>query len=266
MNRLIGFISFSLIPLLFVSCSTDRNFETKLAQTLEKNPALVMKVIENNPSLFMETVQKAAQSSKQEISKNRQKSEAKNITDAIENPLTPLIRKDEIIRGTRNAPITLVEYSDFECPFCKRGFDTVKALLKKYDGKIQFIYKHLPLSFHKSAQLSAEYYEAIRLESEDLAVKFHDLIFYSQRQISNGESFLKKTAKLAGVNMKLLEKNLKRKVVQNRIGQDMKEAQKFGIQGTPGFVVNGIPVKGAYPPDHFEKIIEMLKAKGKLKL
>jgi protein-disulfide isomerase len=259
-------ISIIIVTLAFVGCSTDSNFESKLQDTLEKNPLLVMKVIENNPSLFMETVQKAAQSSKNEVAKNRQKNEIKKINNAINNPLSPLIRPDEIIRGNKDAPITLVEYSDFECPFCKRGFETVRALLKKYDGKIRFVYKHLPLSFHKSAKLSAEYYEAIRLESPNLATKFHDLVFDSQRGISNGEPFLKKMAKNSGADMKLLTKNLKSKLVQERIEQDIKEAQKFGLEGTPGFVLNGVPVKGAYPPAHFEKIIELLKSKGKLKI
>ncbi|MBT7609070.1 MAG: thioredoxin domain-containing protein [Bacteriovoracaceae bacterium] len=259
-------LSLTMMMTLFISCSTDRDFEAKFKKTLENNPSLVMQVIENNPTLFIETVQKAALTSKLELAKNRQKTEENKIEEAISKPLKPIIRRDEIIRGNKDAPITLVEYSDFECPFCKRGFETVKVLLKKYGGKIRFIYKHLPLSFHKSAKLSAEYYEAIRLENPKLASTFHDLVFDSQREISNGEPFLKKMAKQAGANMVLLQKNLKALVIQERIEQDIKEAQSFGLQGTPGFVLNGVPIKGAYPPAHFEKIIELLKSKGKLKI
>ena len=266
MKKIISIGLLSSLSLLMISCSSDKDFEARLKKTMIKNPEFVMEVIEKNPGLFMETVQKAAVASKKVLAKNREKSEAQKIDEAIANPLKPHIRKDDIIRGAKNAPITLVEYSDFECPFCKRGFDTVKALLSKYPGKIKFIYKHLPLSFHKSAKLSAEYYEALRLENPKIAIKFHDLIFESQRQISNGEPFLIKMAENAGANMALLKTNLKSKIIQTRIEEDIKDAQKFGIQGTPGFIINGVPVKGAYPPDHFVKIINKLKEQGKLKI
>ena len=266
MKKMISISLLSSLSFLVMSCGTDKNFESRLKKALDKNPDLIMEVIEKNPAHFMETVQKAATASKKELAKSRKKTEAQKIDEAIANPLKPNIRKDEIIRGNRDAPLTLVEYSDFECPFCKRGFETVKALLSMYPGKIRFIYKHLPLSFHKSAKLAAEYYEALRLENPKIAIKFHDLIFESQRQISNGEPFLKKIAEKSGANMSLLEKNLKSKIVRLRIEEDIKEAQKFGLQGTPGFIINGVTVKGAYPPDHFAKIIDKLKAKGKLKI
>ena len=266
MKRIISISLLSSLSLMMISCSTDKNFEAQLKNAIIKNPEILMEVIEQNPGRFMETVQKAAVASKNDLAKSRQKSEAQKIDEAIANPLKPFIRPDDIVRGDINAPITLVEYSDFECPFCKREFETVKALLDKYPGKIKFVYKHLPLSFHKSAKLSAEYYEALRLENPKIAIKFHDLIFDSQRQLSNGEPFLKKMAKNAGGNMALLKTNLKSKIIQIRIEEDIKGAQKFGIQGTPGFIINGVPVKGAYPPDHFVRIINKLKALGKLKI
>ena len=134
-------------------------------------------------------------------------------------------------------------------------------MLEKYKGKIQFIYKHLPLSFHKQAQVASEYYEAIRLQSEEKAFKFHDVIFKEQDKLRNGESFLKAKARSLGVDMKRLSSDIKLPSIKKRIKDDMDEAQKFGIQGTPGFVLNGIPVKGAYPMSHFENIVSKLVEK-----
>ena len=94
-----------------------------------------------------------------------------------DSPLEPKIRDDESIRGNKNAPLTLVEYSDFECPFCARGYNTVMELLKKYGTNIRFVYKHLPLSFHKQAMVASKYYEALRLQNPELAFKFHDEIY-----------------------------------------------------------------------------------------
>jgi protein-disulfide isomerase len=240
--------------------------EKQITEAIKKNPKILFQIIEENPADFMEAVQKAAKAAQGEMAKRREADEAKKFEKAFDNPLTPEIRKDESFRYSKTGPITLVEYSDFQCPFCVRGFQTVQQLSKRYPGKIRFVYKHLPLSFHKEALPASHYYEAIRLQSEEKAFKFHDELFANQRKIAKGVPFLKKVAKKLGVNMKKLAKDVKSKEVIARVDADMKEAAKFGFQGTPGFLLNGIPVRGAYPVDHFEKIIAKLKEKGKLSL
>ena len=256
-------VSIVCVALLgLTSCVSDK----QVTEALKKNPKILFQIIEENPADFMEAVQKAAKSAQGEMAKRRESDEAKKFELAFEKPLVPEIRSDESVRGTKGAPITLVEYSDFQCPFCVRGFKTVTQLLKKYEGKIQLVYKHLPLSFHKEALPAAHYYEAIRLQDEKKAFQFHDDLFAQQRKIAKGAPFFKKVAKKLGVNMSRLAKDVKSKAVISRVDDDMKEAAKFGFQGTPGFLLNGIPVRGAYPVDHFEKIIAKLQEKGKLNL
>jgi protein-disulfide isomerase len=139
-------------------------------------------------------------------------------------------------------------------------------LLKKYKGKIRFIYKHLPLSFHANAMNAAKYYEAVRLQSHDKAIKFHDKVYKNQKKLKKGEVFLRSVAKKLGVNMTKLKSDINSDKVMARIKEDMAEAAKFGFQGTPGFTFNGIPVKGAYPVTYFNGIVEELKKRGKVKL
>jgi protein-disulfide isomerase len=139
-------------------------------------------------------------------------------------------------------------------------------LMEKYKGKIRFAYKHLPLSFHPQAMPAAQYYEAIRLQSPEKAWQFHDEIYKNQRKLQNGEAFLKEIAKKLKVDMAKLAKDAKSEGVQKRIDADMAEAAKYGFQGTPGFLINGIPVKGAYPTSHFDGLIEELKKRGKISL
>ena len=139
-------------------------------------------------------------------------------------------------------------------------------LMNKYEGKIRFVYKHLPLSFHPQAMPASQYFEAIRLQNPDKAWQFHDKIYKDQRKLQNGEAWLKSIAKELRVDMKRLEIDVKSEVVQKRIDEDMAEAGKFGFQGTPGFIINGIPVKGAYPINHFEGIVEELKKRGLLSI
>lgn len=142
----------------------------------------------------------------------------------------------------------------------------MQALMKKYEGKIQFVYKHLPLSFHANAMPAAKYYEAIRIQSNEKASEFHDELFNNFEKIKLGARFFKSVAKKIKVNMAKLEKDLNSPQVKARIDQDLAEAGKFGFRGTPGFLLNGIPVKGAFPPSHFDTIVEELKKRGKLSL
>ena len=109
--------------------------------------------------------------------------------------------------------------------------------------------------------ISSQYYEAIRLQSEEKAFEFHDQIYKNQSKLRTGEAFLKKLAKDLKVNMTKLAKDVQSKEVKERIEADIAEANKFGFQGTPGFILNGVPVKGAYPLSHFEGIIEKLDIK-----
>ncbi len=238
----------------------------ELGKMLKENPTLVTDVIKENPSEFIEALNNAVKSAQTDQRKKAEEAEKKQLEESFNNPLVPEIREDDVIRGTKGAPITLVEYSDFECPFCSRGYETVMDLMEKYEGKIQFVYKHLPLSFHPNAMPAAQYYEAIRLQSREKAGEFHDEIFKNFSKVKSGEKFFTAIAKKLKVDMKKLAKDLESKAVSQRIEADLAEAKKFGFQGTPGFLINGVPVKGAYPADHFVGIVEELKKRGKLSL
>lgn len=254
---------FLLAMVLIVAACTSKE---DLKKMMKENPDIITEAIEANPAKFIDALNNAVKAAQENEGKRREEEEKKALEASFNNPLQPQIRDDESFRGNKDAPITLVEYSDFECPFCSRGFGTVMELMKKYEGKIRFVYKHLPLSFHPQAMPASQYYEAIRLQAPDKAWEFHDKIYKEQRKLQNGEAFLKAIAKELKVDMKRLAKDVKSKAVQIRIDDDMAEAAKFGFQGTPGFILNGIPVKGAYPSSHFEGLIEELKKRGKISL
>lgn len=249
-----------------VSCMSESQLKDKMTKVLKDNPQIVIDSIKENPADYIMAIQDAAKNAQGELAKKREQEEQKKLEATYDNPLNPEIRSDESFRGPKDAPLTLVEYSDFECPFCARGFNTVMELIKKYGDNIRFVYKHLPLSFHKQAMVSSQYYEALRLQNPEFAFKFHDELYKNQSKIKSGEKFFKSVAKKIGANMSKLKKDVKSKAVQDRIDADLKEAAKFGMQGTPGFILNGVPVKGAYPTSHFVGIVEELKKRGKVKL
>jgi protein-disulfide isomerase len=251
-----------IIAFAFAGCTS----KDQLKKMMKENPDIITEAIEENPEKFIEALNNAVKKAQGDQAKKREEDEKKELEESFKNPLTAEIRSDESIRGTKGAPITLIEYSDFECPFCSRGYQTVLSLLKKYEGKIQFVYKHLPLNFHPQAMIASQYYEAIRLQSADKAFKFHDEVYKEQKKLQNGETFLKAVAKSVGADMNKLAKDINSEAVKTRIEQDMEEAAKFGFQGTPGFLLNGIPIRGAYPQQYFEEMIEELKKRGLVKL
>ncbi|MBT3980069.1 MAG: thioredoxin domain-containing protein [Bacteriovoracaceae bacterium] len=250
---------------LLTACSQTPS-EKQVADVIEKNPEIIFKAIEKSPEKFLEVLSKVTERARELEAKKREQAELDEFEKRMDNPFTPAIDKNVAYLGTKDAPLTLVEYSDFQCPFCARANTTVKSLLKKYKGKIRFIYKHLPLSFHPQAQIAAQYFEAIKLQNMELAFKFHDKVYFNQGRLKEGERYLKSAAKELGVNMKLLAKQITAKEVLSKIKKDADEAEKFGFRGTPGFLLNGVPIKGAYPLEHFEMIITKLQGKGKLSI
>lgn len=266
MIKFLSLAGLALASILISSCSSDRAFESRLKDALENNPELVFETIKKNPDKFMQTFQSTVELAKENYAKNAQAREDEELAKAFEKPLQPYISAEQIIRGPADAPITIVEYSDFECPYCARGQETVEQLMKKYPGKIRFVFKHLPLSFHPNAMISAKYYEAISLQSPKKAFLFHDKLFSNQRMLAKGETYLTQISKELNLDMEKLKKDVYSVKVKAKIDEDINEANKFSFQGTPGYIINGIPVKGAYPASHFENIIATLQEKGALKL
>jgi protein-disulfide isomerase len=248
---------------LATACTSSKE---DLKKMLKENPEIITEAIEANPAKFIDALNNAVKIAQEGEGKRREDEEKKALEQSFNNPLKPELRADESFRGDKDAPLTLVEYSDFECPFCSRGYGTVMELMQKYKGKIRFVYKHLPLNFHPQAMPASQYYEAIRLQSPEKAWQFHDAIYKNQRALQNGEKFLEAEAKKLKVDMARLKKDVKSEAIQARIDADMAEAAKFGFQGTPGFILNGVPVKGAYPTSHFEGLIEELKKRGKISI
>lgn len=229
----------------------------QLKETIEKDPSIVFAAIEKDPEKFIEIVNKAAREAQAKVAQKQAGEETTKRDEEFKNPLKPEIDDARAIWGPKDAPITLVEYSDFQCPYCSRGFQTVEEVKKAYAGKVRFIFKHLPLDFHPMAMPAAKYFEAIARQSPEKAYKFHDMVFSNQGDLgTKKEAFLKETAKKIGADMKKLDKDLADTKLMDRIQKDTEEAKKFGISGTPGFIINGVSLKGAYPFPEFKTIID----------
>jgi len=228
----------------------------ELKKALQKNPAILIEAIKANKKAIYELINQAAQEEQARVQKEAEEAEKKAYEDAFKNPLTPVIDDKTRIRGEKSARYTLVEYADFECPYCAAGYQNVEELRKRHGSNLRFIFKHVPLPFHAQSMHAAEWFEAVAMQSPEKAWQFHDILFQNQDKL--GVTFYKKTAGDLDIDAEKCEKDAGSQAVKDRIAADMAEAGRFGFNGTPGFLLNGIPVKGAYPVEYFEEIIRKL--------
>ncbi len=242
------------LALGLVACAPSAS---QLKKAIEKDPSIVFVAIEKAPDQFIEVVNKAAREAQTRQQQKEMAEEQGKRDSEFKNPLKPVIDESRAFMGPKTAKVTIVEFSDFECPYCSRGYATVKEVMKEYPNDVRVLFKHLPLDFHPKALPAAKYFEAIAMQDQEKAIKYHDAIFQNQDKLrSEGEGFMKKVAKDLGINMKKLEADVASEAVMKKIQADIDEAKSFEISGTPGFIINGVSLRGAYPFSEFKSIID----------
>lgn len=171
-------------------------------------------------------------------------------------PVKPVDEKTDHILGSKNAKVTLIEYSDFECPFCQRFYPTVKELLKAYPNDVRFVYRHFPLnSIHPNAQKAAEASEcAAKLGGNDAFFKLHDKIF--DRSPDIGPAVLLSLAKEIGLKEADFKKCLDSGEMASKVNQQMQDGTGAGVSGTPATFVNGKLTSGAVPLESLKAAID----------
>jgi len=185
-------------------------------------------------------------------------------TDVKMQPIT----KDDWIRGDKNAPIKVVEYSDTECPFCKRQHETLKQLVDEYKGQVAWVYRHFPIpSLHSKAPKEAEALEcAGSLGGNDAFWKYTDMV-YENTPTNDGldPAEIPKYAEKIGLDKAKFEACLSSGKFTEKVNQMSDDAVSAGARGTPHNVVvfgdQKIPVAGAYPIEQFKSIIDPLLKK-----
>jgi protein-disulfide isomerase len=165
---------------------------------------------------------------------------------------------DSPFKGSANAKVVIQEFSDFECPFCKRVEPTMTELEKEYGNKIKVVWRNMPLSFHKNAQLAAEAaMEAYAQKGNAGFWKFHEALFEAQGTPGGQERpNLEKLAEAQGLDVAKFKSALDSGKHKERITKDADAASKGGVSGTPSFVINGYYISGAQPTAAFKKLIQ----------
>ncbi len=153
--------------------------------------------------------------------------------------------------GKANAPITIIEFSDYECPFCKRAEPTVKEVLKAYGDKVRLAYRDYPLPFHKNARPASE--AAHCAADQNKFWEYHDKVMAAtDLSVTN----LKTIAKDTGLDEKKFDECIASERFEAQINEDVSAGEKAGVQGTPAFFINGRMLDGAQPFEKFKEVID----------
>jgi protein-disulfide isomerase len=159
---------------------------------------------------------------------------------------------DSPSHGPARAPVTIVEFSDFQCPFCGRAYQTLNDVEKKYEGKVKVVFKQNPLPFHQHAELAAE--ASLAAGEQGKFWEMYDLMFKNQQHLERAD--LEKYAEQAGLDMNRFKSALDSNKFKDKVQAELKQGQAVGVTGTPTFVINGHKLVGAQPIDAFSKVID----------
>jgi protein-disulfide isomerase len=169
-------------------------------------------------------------------------------------PTFPVEVGNAPVTGGKEAKVTIVEFSDFQCPFCAKGADLVKDIKKKYGSKVKIAFKNFPLPFHNHAEQAAVAGLCANEQGADYFWKYHDEMFANQDSLD--AEGLKKMAKKVGLKSDAFDKCLAENRHLAQVKADMEEGKKVKVKSTPTFFVNGKLINGAQPIEVFSEIID----------
>lgn len=164
---------------------------------------------------------------------------------------------DAFLRGDPEAPVTIIEFSDFQCPFCNQSYSVLKQLLENYNGKIKLAYRHYPLAIHEHAYLAALAAEAAGEQGKFW--EMHDFLF--ERVAKEGPTALTRNrlvsyARQLGLDIERFTAALDQEKYGPKVTRDFEDGERYGVTGTPTFFINGRKVVGARSYEELSRIVE----------
>lgn len=162
-----------------------------------------------------------------------------------------------VIAGPADAKVTIEEFSDFECPYCARGAETIAQALKEYPREINLVYRDLPLPFHEQALPAARAFTAVRLQKPAMAYEFAKEIFAHQDELrTQGSAFLFQAAERVGADVERMKADMNGAAVTQSLAEDAKLAEANAFKGTPSFRIGAKQVIGARSYKEIKEAIE----------
>lgn len=244
LSKLVGML---LLSWTLFSCSAPVKADGNISPQLEQQ---VLEIIRKHPEVVLESVrnyQKQQQG-------DQQKAQQSFIQDMKTNPKAVIGQSPTT--GAKAAKVVLVEFSDFQCPYCSAAHTMLKQFMAKHQNEVTLVYKHFPLtSIHSEAMPAAK--AAWAAGQQGKFWDYHDALFTQQKRL--GDAFYQETAKTLGLDVQKFNQDRGSKAAEAAIAQDVQMAEKLGVDGTPFFVMNGNVFSGSVELSDLETTLAKVK-------
>lgn len=234
---------------VFLAVFLAASFSTQaLAMDKAEVEAIVKEYIKNHPEELAQSLQRFSEA-------QRERQEDEGFKRALAERVNVPVAGSASI-GPDNAQFTLVEFSDFQCPYCARSVGTVKEFMKKNQGKIRLVFRHMPLPNHAKAPDAAK--AAMAAGEQGRFWDFRDKLMATQGEWSSSADHRQKFAKYAremALDVGKFERDMGKPEYQKKIDEDVAYAHTIGVNGTPSYFLNGVRITGARELAYFERVL-----------
>lgn len=239
-------MSFIVFADVIIFCLTGAIAEEPAKGTInqEQIREIVKDVIKENPRLIYETVNNYV----------REEQRKKRVEAGFKNRIKDIVSDNSPAKGPKEAPVTIIEYTDFQCPYCRRGAETMHKIMEMYPEKVRLVFKNNPLKFHPQALPAAK--AALAANKQGKFWEYHDLLFKNSTRL-NKEMYLK-LARDLDLDIEKFNKDRNSEEIARQIKDEQAQAARHKLTGTPMFIVNGVVVRGAQPLPYFTMVIDRL--------
>ena len=254
-----------IVPLLCLLLGTatacaashsEDEFARLLRQTLKKHPEIVLDILRDHSENVLDIAQQGSNVRRKKNMENQWREDLKQPKSVI-TANRPML-------GPANAPVTIIAFSDFTCPYCQQAAEVLDRIIQARPQDVKFIFKHMPYGKDNPARLASEYFVAASFQNERAPWLLYKKFFAEPEKLSSeAQNFIAKVAEQAGLDMKKLAADLKNKKLNAIIEEDMADAKKLNVEGTPYFLVNNLTVRGAISYDLFNAAVDMALANTK---
>lgn len=239
-------------PLARAATVTDANLRQMLEELLREHPEVVLDVLRSHSEDVLDIAQAGANARRKAALEAQWHKEVKN------TPQKRIALKGRPVKGNASAPVRIVAFSDFTCHYCQQATQVLDAIMKKYGKNVSLVFKHMPLDEQGAGMLASRYFVAVAAQDEGKAWKFYDAMYAGRdRLLLEGQKFVDEVCGKLGLDMERLRKDAASDKTARIIAQDLDDAKKLNIDGTPCFLVNGLMVRGALAEPLFESAVDI---------
>ncbi len=239
MRKILKATTISLALAMSVSLSAPAKAE--MPKDEKELKAFILQTISENPSKILDAAQNGSKSKHIEAQKSQWAKDKKEVKE-FRTAGRPVL-------GDASAPVTIIEFANFDCGHCRVARGLVNEILKEYKGKIKIIFKSVPFDDNNHSITAVKYFYAIAAQNMDEAWRFYETLIENQEYLRNhGEIYIKGVANGLKIDRQKLAYDLYNDTkLQVMLQEDKADAEKYNIQGTPTFVVNNVVIRGAVP-------------------